>query len=89
MSANVHWYDRHFFEALISFFFFCHAAAPGAGATAAAGTLGTGDQSREEAGEDASKWEKKRKMSSTATPEMTQDTSSTPSTRSVKVARKD
>jgi hypothetical protein len=51
--------------------------------------LGRGDGSREEAGEDASKWEKKRKMSSTATPEMTQDASSTPSTRSMKVARKD
>ncbi|PUZ76497.1 hypothetical protein GQ55_1G295600 [Panicum hallii var. hallii] len=63
--------------------------APGVDATAAAGTLGRGYGSREEAGEDASKWEKKRKMSSTATPEMTQDASSTPSTRSMKVARKD
>ncbi|PUZ76494.1 hypothetical protein GQ55_1G295600 [Panicum hallii var. hallii] len=62
---------------------------PGVDATAAAGTLGRGYGSREEAGEDASKWEKKRKMSSTATPEMTQDASSTPSTRSMKVARKD
>jgi hypothetical protein len=45
--------------------------------------LGGGDGSHEEAGEDASKWEKKRKMISAA-----EDASST-STRSLKVARKD